>query len=125
MNIWGQLSNMIRAVVKRALGEKNFAFTILGIPVVSVTKRDANHFNLFLLILPLLQIVTGPKTHTIHILLLAWIWKGFKYLFTGWSFIKSPEFTQFAFCGKAIYEKRVDESYKFPSTAFKDEQVSQ
>ncbi len=124
MSFWERLSGLIRAVVKRGLGRKKFTFSLLGIPLVTVTERDPRHFNVFLLFLPFLQVVTGPKTHTIRILLIAWILKAIKHLLTGWSLARGPEYTRFAFCGKVIYEKRFVEPYKFPSTTFQDKQVN-
>lgn len=118
-----QLGQFFCNGIKRICGTNKFSFKLFGIPLLTVTKRDINHFNVFIFFLPLLQIVTGPKAHMINILLLTWILKIIKYLFTGWSFVDQPEFKRFAFCGKTIYEKRVVEPYKFPSTTFRDKQV--
>ena len=109
--------------VKHICGRKKFTFKLLGIPWLTVRERDRYHLNVFILFLPLLQIVTGPKAHMLNILLLVWLMKTVKYLFTGWSFVNRAEVTRFAFCGRTIYEKRVIEPYRFLSTTFRDKQV--
>lgn len=123
MNYLKRLGRSFCGGIKHICGRKRFSFKLLGIPLLTVTERDRYHFNVFVIFLPLLQIVTGPRAHMINILLLAWGLKAIKHLFMGWSFDNGPGFAQLAFCGKTIYEKRVIEPYKFPSTTFRDKQV--
>lgn len=123
MNYLKRLGRSFCNNVKHICGRKRFSFKLLGIPLLTVMERDRYHFNVFVLFLPLLQVVTGPKAHMLNILLLVWLMKTVKYLFTGWSFVNRAEVTRFAFCGRTIYEKRVIEPYRFPSTTFRDKQV--
>lgn len=124
MNFLKSLGQSCCNGLKHICGKKKFSFKLFGVPVLTITERDKYHFNVFILFLPLFQIMTGPKHHMVNILLFVWLLKIIKYLFSGWSFVDQPRFTRLAFCGKTVYEQRIIEPYKFPSTTFRDKQVN-
>lgn len=122
-NPFANILNLFTLGYKRIRGEIVFCFQIFGIKLLMVTKRDEWHRNIFILYIPILQIVTEAKRYSIDILPLVWIFKCIKYLFTKWQYIRLPEKHSLSFCGRNIYQWEQLKPYCLPLKTSHDKQV--
>lgn len=61
---------------KRALGTTKKSYSLLGMPILTVTEVDYYHYNLFFLFLPLLRADRGARYFSVRLLPLVWGGKG-------------------------------------------------
>lgn len=55
-------------------------FTLFGLPLFTLSQTMVSHYNFFLFCLPLFRINKKKKTYTIHLLILVWLFKAFKWV---------------------------------------------
>lgn len=123
---------------KEVYGKPVFHLRILFIRIFSVTKTCAEHYNIYILYIPVFRIIKSKTKLAINLLIFTWMYKLWLAFIHQFTFVKNPKNKLFMFrkrpvleimtapnykgfkiFGKNIYSVTVREPFKFSTASFK------
>lgn len=113
-----QLFSQVLARIRRARGEKKVEIKILGIQLLLIAKPGLYNWNIFVLYIPLLRVDAAPNGFGVNLVILTWIYKALRNLFTRWEIVKTKNSVQLRFCGVSLYRRAEVIPWRFPSAMF-------
>lgn len=107
------------ALIRRARGKKVVEIKFLGIQLFLIAKPGEHNWNIFLLYLPLFRFDAAPHRYGFNLLVLTWVFKVLRNLFTKWELVRTANSTHLRFCGISLYRRTEVVPYRFPSSLFR------
>lgn len=130
--------NRVISILKDVYGKPVFELKLFFIKILSITKTTSEHFNVYLLYIPLFRVIKSKNRFGINLLLFTWLFKivflpfylfkvvhnnyQTKLLFGKKNFVEimhSSEKKGIRIFNKNVYSYEILTPYSFPSSKFK------